>query len=618
MDYTDKSDPCFSGVFCRIPAIVNGFSETNIQGKIKETVMLMRMVLFLFVIIFIPGCTGPNKEKTAKPNGSDPTSRRPEERCVQMVSDTYIQWQLDKLAPVRLDVDLSHLAPEDLKVLRLLVQASQCMDLAFLRQVYEWYYCIHDDLVGSEDPGDQNAFKLFNIMFGPWNRLDKDLPFLESIPKPPGANFYPMDMTRENFSAWLEAHPEDREAFESNFTMIRRDNDRLVAIPYSSYFEEQLIKAAGYLKEAARITKDPSLKAFLLSRAEAFFSNDYYQSDMDWMDLSGDIELVIGPYEVYEDKLFGYKAAFQSFVCVVDPEESDKLKRIGKHLNEMEAYLPIPEAYKNFERGTSSPIKVVHEVYSAGDTKAGIQTSAFNLPNDERVREAKGSKKVLLKNVMNAKFEKCWIPIVTTVLTDEALRKVSFEGYFNHVLMHELSHGLGPGKIRKDGRETLVSKELKEVYSTIEECKADVLGLYLTPFLIDRGVLPKALEETLYGSYLGGMFRSIRFGIESAHGGGVAIQMNYHLDRGGFGVDKQGLFYVDENKIKEATPDLAKKLLTLQAEGDYKGAKAFIAKYRVIRPELQAALDKLENVPVDILPIYPIEEEILKKRAAKD
>jgi hypothetical protein len=522
----------------------------------------------------------------------------------------HVKAQLAKLAPVNLTSDLSHLPAEEVQVIKLLVKASQYMDEIFLRQVYEANPAILKELEKSADPDDQEYLELFKIMFGPWDRLDKEKPFINTIPKPDGANYYPADLTKEEIHAWLEAHPENREAFEGYFTVIRREAENLVAIPYSQYFEKQLRPAADLLKQAAEITSDQTLKTYLNSRADAFFTDDYYQSDMDWMDLAGDIEVVIGPYEVYEDNLFGYKAGYESFVCVVDHEESAKLDKITKYLNDMEAALPIPDKYKNFDRGASSPIKVVNEILAAGDTKAGIQTSAFNLPNDERVREAKGSKKVMLKNVMNAKFEKCWIPIVNEVLAEKDLKRVSFDAYFNHTLMHEISHGLGPGKIVVDGKETTVNKELKELYSTIEECKADVMGMYTAQFLIDKNVFPKSLEKTLYASNLGGMFRSIRFGIGSAHGGGVAIQLNYYLDKGAFQIDKDGLFSVNDRRMKSVVRDLSRKLLLIQAEGNYHAAKELIEKYKVIRPEVQAALDKLKDVPVDIRPVFTIMEEI--------
>ncbi len=522
----------------------------------------------------------------------------------------YMNAEWSKLAPVVLTHDISYLHDAEIQAIKLIIQASRIMDNLFLQQVDGDNLQILEELEQSEEPNGQIYLDFFKNMFGPWNRLDEDHPFINTAEKPSGVNYYPADITKEEFNNWLEAHPEDREAFESNFTMIRRKGNTLVALPYSEFFKDELQSAAKLLKQAAEMTSNLTLKIYLNSRAEAFLSNDYYQSDMDWMDLSGDIEAVIGPYEVYEDNLFGYKAAFESFVCLVDHVESEKLEMIENYLDDMEANLPIPDQYKNFDRGSSSPIKVVNELYTAGDTKAGIQTTAFVLPNDERVREAKGSKKVMLKNVMNAKFEKCWIPIVNTVLAEKDLERVSFDGYFNHVLMHEISHGLGPGKITVNGEETTVNRELKELYTTIEECKADVLGVLNTQFLIDEEVLPEELENTLYASYLGGMFRSIRFGIGEAHGGGVAIQLNYCLDKGAFRVDDDSNFYVYDRRIKSTIRDLAEELLLIQAEGDYEGAKELIDEYRVIRPEVQTALDKLTQVPIDIRPIYPIENEI--------
>ena len=519
----------------------------------------------------------------------------------------HVKAQYEKLAPVELRVDLDRLPADEREVLRLLVRAAGIMDRIFLEQVDRGNPALEERLARMEDP---LYLDYFRIMFGPWDRLDEDRPFIGDRPKPPGAGYYPPGLTREAFRAWLDAHPEDRGAFESNFTVIRKKGDGLEAVPYSKAYAEPLGEAAALLRKAAEVTRDPSLAKFLRSRAEAFLSDDYYRSDMDWMDLSGDIEVVIGPYEVYEDALFGYKAAFEAFVCVVDHGESAKLARIADYLDAMEKNLPNPEEHKNFDRGHASPIKVVNELFTAGDAKAGIQTSAFNLPNDERVREAKGSKKVLLKNVMSAKYEKCWIPIVRAVLAPETLKRVSFDAYFNHVLLHEVSHGLGPGRIVKDGKATTVNRELKDRYSTIEECKADVLGIYNMQFLVDQGVLPRSLQESMYASYLGGMFRSIRFGINEAHGGGVAIQLNYCLDRGGFRVGEDGRFSVDESVIRDAVRELAHDLLLIEAKGDYDAAGKFIERYRYLRPEVEKALERVKDVPVDIRPVYPVEKEL--------
>ncbi|UCE19454.1 MAG: peptidase [Gemmatimonadota bacterium] len=520
----------------------------------------------------------------------------------------HITGQLKKLAPVTISYDESILSAEEKKVIAKLVEASRIMDEIFLHQVYSKNMKIRDELATSKDPSDSKVLEYFTIMFGPFDRLDEDKPFLGTETKPLGANYYPEDITKEEFNQWLEDHPEDREAFEGTFTVIKRRGNKLAAVPYSEEYRKWLEPAAKILKEAAQITSDASLKKYLNSRAEAFLSNDYYQSDIDWMDLKGSIEVVIGPYEVYEDNLFGYKGAFESFVTVVDPVESERLATVANYLNDMERNLPIPDEHKNPNRGASSPVKVVQEIFTGGDTKAGIQTTAFNLPNDERVREAKGSKKVMLKNVSQAKFNNSWIPIADVVLDPEQRQEASFDAYFTHVLLHEFSHGLGPGNITlTDGTQTTVNKALQDTYSTMEEAKADVLGNYNFQFLMDKGVYPKDWERTVYISYLGGMFRSIRFGINSAHGRANMIQFNYLLNKGAFLYDEgTGRFSVDFKKIKNVVRDLAQELLMIQAQGDYEGAKRFIDTYGNMTPVMEATLARLSHVPIDIKPIYAI------------
>ena len=533
-----------------------------------------------------------------------------EENAINDYKDAaFIKSQLNKYAAVDITYDESLLSESDKIVLDKLVEAAKYMDEIFLRQVYRLNPAIHAELITGSDPAYPTLIKYFTINFGPFDRLDNDKPFINlRTPKPAGANYYPEDITKAEFEEWLQNHPEDEEAFISNFTVIKREGERLIAVPYSEAYRKFLVPAANLLKEAAQHSENASLKKYLNSRAEAFLSNDYFQSDVDWMDLEDHtIEVVIGPYEVYEDQLFGYKAGFESFITIVDPEESEKLRKVSKYLQELEMNLPIPDKHKNLNRGSSSPIVVVQEVYTSGDTKAGVQTTAFNLPNDERVREAKGSKKVMLKNIARAKYNKCWIPIVNTVLDEKDLKRVSFDAYFNHVLMHEMSHGLGPGIIEKQGKETTVNKELQESYSTMEEAKADILGLYSLKFLIGKGVFPKKMENEVYSSFLGGIFRSVRFGITSAHGGANVCALNYIMEKGGFEFDDKSVkFRVNDKKIDIAVKDLAHDLLMIQALGDYDGAKSFIEKYRRISPELQKALDKLKDVPVDILPNYAI------------
>lgn len=522
----------------------------------------------------------------------------------------YVQTQLNKFAPVKIGYDKSILSDKDQQVVEKLVAAADYIDKIFLQQAYSKNEKILAALKKSGSPEEQVYFDFFKIMYGPFDRLNENTPFLVSEPKPEGANYYPEDISKEEFIQWVENHPEDKKDFESNFTIIRRKGDKLVAIPYSEAYKKLLKPAAKLLHEAADLAENESLKKFLHSRADAFLSNDYYQSDMDWMDLDSQIEVVIGPYEVYEDNLMAYKAAFESFITVVDPLESDKLSVIADYLDAMEKNLPYAEEYKNFERGSSSPFKVVQEIYTAGDTRAGVQTLAFNLPNDERVREAKGSKKVMMKNVQQAKFDKILSPIAGEVIDPVQLPHVTFDAYFNHILLHEVSHGLGPGFITlENGEKTTVNKVLGDTYSAIEEAKADVCGNYNVQFLIDKKIFTKELEKSLYVTYLSGMFRSVRFGIESAHGVANMIQFNYLIENGGFEFnEKTKKFSVNHGKIKKAVKNLAHILLTLQAEGDYEKAKSLLESYGVMTETMQAALDQLSEIPVDIKPVYEIKQ----------
>ncbi|MCP4089866.1 MAG: peptidase, partial [Gammaproteobacteria bacterium] len=478
----------------------------------------------------------------------------------------YVKGQLAKLAPVTLKYNLSALSPEDKEVVGLLKQASDYMHTAFLRQVKENNEALLTELEKYRGTEDEPYYEYFKLMSGPWDRLDDNyLPFINDMEKPLGAGFYPAGMTKEEFNAWLEANPGDSGAFTDPFTVIRREGNGLKAVAYSEYFRDLLEPAADLLMQAAAKTTDPTLATYLSSRAADLLADNYRQSDIDWIDLAGDLEVVIGPYEVYEDELFNSKAAFESFICIVDKKESQKLESVESFRDDLAANFPLPDGYDLTPKGLSSPIKVVNQIYATGDAGTGFRTMAFNLPNDEWVRENKGSKNVILKNVMEAKFDGVLIPIADTLLAESERSRISGEAFFNFILMHEITHGLGPGNITVDGVETTVRKELEGHYSTIEECQADTLGIYNAQFLIDaeNSPMPEGLEDALYATYLAGMFRSIRFGIGSAHGGGVAVQLNWHLETGAFIIDENGMFSVDYEKIRGSIRDLAEMLLTI-------------------------------------------------------
>jgi hypothetical protein len=567
---------------------------------------MRHLIAALFLVILFTACT--EKQNENPQNDS---------KEVAMLKE-----KINKFVPVEIKYDESLLTDREKVVLEKLYRASKIIDELFLEQVYIENNQIKSDLISdlsnksllTKNPELkielEHKLELFNIMFGPFDRLEDNEVFIGKNTKPLGANFYPVDMAKEEFEKWIKDNPKDEKAFTSEFTVIRRDNGKLLAIPYSEYFKDKLTAASNLLKEAAEYSDNPSLKKYLLSRANAFLSNDYYQSDMDWMDLKDhNIEVVIGPYEVYEDAMFNYKAAFESFVTIKDPVESKKLEVFAKYLNDIEKNLPLDDKHKNYTRGSESPIVVANEVFTAGDTKAGVQTLAFNLPNDERVRQAKGSKKVMLKNVHEAKFEKLLKPIAEIVLNSDQLKEVTFDAFFNHTLMHEMSHGVGPGFIKVNGKDTEVKKELKETYSTIEECKADILGMYNNIFMIEKGVYSKESENQVWVTFLAGAFRSMRFGIGEAHGGGNAIIYNYLLEKGGYVYDKATQkVSVDFLKVYPALKELCNLVLTIQAEGNYKGAKDLIAKYAVNSSTIETLRKKLETLPVDIKPVFEIEE----------
>jgi len=383
-------------------------------------------------------------------------------------------------------------------------------------------------------------------------------------------------------------------------------------VPYNVEYQPELARAASLLREASTITSEPTLKTFLTKRADAFLSNDYYDSDVAWMELKGVVEPTIGPYEVYEDEWFNYKAGFESFITIQDEAESAKLQKFAGELQDIENHLPIDAKLRNPKLGAMAPIVVVNELFAAGDANRGVQTAAFNLPNDERVVREKGAKRVMLKNVQDAKFAKTLVPISKIVLAPADQTDLSFEAFFTHIVVHELMHGLGPHNITVGGRPTTVRQQLKETYSFMEEAKADISALFAIQHMIDKGVLPKSLEQPLYTTYLASAFRSIRFGVDEAHGKGIAVQLNFLLESGGFDVKNDGTFAVNRSKVKEGVTDLTSTLMSIQAAGDYAKAKALGERLGIVRPPVQRALEKLASIPVDIEPRFSTAAELVR------
>jgi hypothetical protein len=552
--------------------------------------------LLAAVIASAVACAGP---------GPAPSSRDDTAEGEEPAVAPDVEQRLARFTPTPISADLSVLSEGDRRALAAAVEASRLLDPVFLRQVWTGNPELAARLEGWNEGAHKAAREYYDVNFGPWDRLEEMEPFIGDFAHPEGAGYYPEDLTREAFDAWLAEHPGDRDGFASTVTVIRRRGDGLVAVPYSEEYREWLAPAADALRRAAAATASPSLARFLELRADALGSDDYYASDLAWMDVEAPLEVTIGPYETYEDALFGYKAAFEAYVTVALPAESAALEGYKSRLPWLERNLPIDDRYKNFDRGTESPIRVVDLVFSAGEARAGVQTLAYNLPNDERVREAKGSKKVLLRNVMRAKYDRILVPIAERVLARDQVDRVSFDAYFDEVLHHELAHGLGPGLIEVDGRATEVRLELKDLYSTLEEAKADVMGVYDILALIGDGAMEPALAETLEPTYVAGLFRSARFGVGEAHGLGVVAQFNYLLEKGALEVDAEGRFRTVPARFPGAVRDLLAEMLMLQARGDYEGTAAFLDRYGTPGDALLAALGRLEDLPVDIRPLYP-------------
>ena len=518
-----------------------------------------------------------------------------------------LQKMTARFAPVDLKVDTSKLSDGDKKALERLIEAARIIDAIYLRQLWAGNGALADRLKLDTTPAGKARYQYFLLNKGPWSDLDEHQAFLPGVParKPLGAAFYPENMAKAEFEKWSASlSPQAKEAATGFFTVIGRDGaGGLRAIPYSDAYKPELQACARLLRDAAKLTTNATLRHFLETRAKAFLTNDYYESDVAWMDLDSPIDITIGPYETYTDELFGYKAAFEAYVNIRDDAETSKLKFFGDHMQEVENSLPIDPKYRNPKIGGLSPMRVVNQIVAAGDAAHGVNTAAYNLPNDERVVREKGSKRVMLRNVQEAKFNANLVPISRTVLAPAAIESLSFESFFTHILAHEMSHGIGPHTVKlASGKDSSPRLELKELYGPIEEAKADVLGLYMLQHFFDKAYL-KNEEKKLYTTFLASSFRTLRFGTHEAHGKGMAVQFNYLHQKGAF-VYRNGAWDVDATKIKDAVRDLAHDLLTIEATGDYEAAKRMLDTMGVVSPDIAATLGKVESVPVDIGPVF--------------
>jgi hypothetical protein len=502
-----------------------------------------------------------------------------------------IMKRIKDFAEVKLTADLGTLSANQREMIPILIEVSGIMDELFWEQAYG----DKEQLLKSIDSEAARKYALIN--YGPWERLNNNSPFIEGVgEKQAGANFYPADMTKEEFMSFAA---DDK---KSLYTIIKRNADGgLVSVPYHIAYKNKLDRASALLLQAADLAEDEGFKNYLKLRAEAFLTDNYFESDMAWMDMkTNKIDFVVGPVETYEDQLFGYKAAFEAFILIKDMEWSRRLERYSSLLPQLQKELPVDEKYKSEDPGSSSDLYVYDAIYYAGDCNAGAKTIAINLPNDEQVQLAKGSRRLQLKNSMKAKFDKILIPIAQELIVEDQQKHITFDAFFANTMFHEVGHGLGiKNTINNKGT---VREALKENYMAIEEGKADILSLFLINKLHDMGEIENDLMDN-YTTFLAGIFRSIRFGAASAHGTANLIRFNYFKEKGAFYMNEEGKYGVNYNEMKKAVDSLSDLIITIQGEGDYEKAKEIIGKYGIIDADLEAALMKLEqrDIPVDIV-----------------
>lgn len=540
----------------------------------------MKLHLFKYVLLLVITCTfiSCNDESQMETNNEN--------------GSMSIQDRLDQYTEFTLEADMSSLSENQKKMIPILIDAAKAMNEVFWMEAYGVRQQLMEMLSSPE------AQRFAEINYGPWDRLNGNEPFVEDVgPKPEGANFYPADMTKEEFENW------DSEAKDDLYTLVRRDgNGDLMTVPYHEAFSEQHQLASDKLKEAAELAENEALKKYLNLRAEALLTDNYQPSDMAWLDMKDNIiEVVIGPIETYEDQLYGYKAAHETFVLIKDKEWSDRLSKYAEVLPDLQKGLPVPREYKQETPGRDSDLNAYDAVYYAGDANAGSKTIAINLPNDEEVQLKKGTRRLQLKNAMRAKYDKILVPISDLLIAENQRQHITFDAFFGNTMFHEVAHGLGI-KNTITGKGT-VREALQEHASALEEGKADVLGLYMVSELREKGMVTEGSIEDNYVTFMASIFRSIRFGSSSAHGQANLIRFNYFKEMGAFSYDEDSQTYsVDFDQMAAASDSLSNKILTLQGDGDYEGVAKFVEKYAQVDSQLQQSLDRLsdESIPVDV------------------
>ena len=513
----------------------------------------------------------------------------------------FIQSKLKKYAPVELRVAKYELNENQLNILKHLVKAAQAIDDIFWQQSYSQSLSMRQELINSTKAVDKDYLHFLKINYGPFDRQDNENPFIGIAEKPPGAGFYPEDMTKQEFEQFVQDHPDLKDQFYLLNTIIKRENASLVAVPYEQEYRANLEVASNHLQLAAEMTSDSLFKKYLNLRADALLSGEFFNSDMVWMELvENELDIVIGPIETYEDQLLGLKASYEGIVLIRDMKETERMDKYVKSMNQLEYRLPVPRMFKKASVAQQAPIGVFNTIFTSGDANLAVKSIAFSLPNDERVRELKGARTVQEKNIILAKYEKILVPIAARVLADEILPFVDGDAFFTNTLLHELAHPLGLNYVRgKNG--VTVREALKETYSPIEEAKADIVGLFNVGYFVLIGVLPSDFEQKAYVTFIASIFRSVRFGATEAHAKANMIAFNYLVNEKAILFDPATKRYnINFKRMRNAVKKLAADLLMIEGDGNYEKASQWLADLATIPTETQAIIDGLSDIPVDL------------------
>jgi hypothetical protein len=568
---------------------------------------LARALTCLFIAASLSAQTTPHKPAKAASNTSTTIAGK--------VDFPQLEKQLAQWKVVRMPFDPKGLTPNQVKAVAKLVEACQYLDNIFLRQSDPEVVGLMKALEHSTDPKDKEVLRMLRIQGSRYDLLSENKPFIGTEPMSPDRGFYPAGLTRDQIEQYVKQHPEKHAEIYSPFTIVRRKGDELVGIPYHITYREFLEPAAKDLREAADLSQkdDPQFAAFLRLRADALLSDDYYKSDLAWVDLKNPkLDVIFAPYETYTDDVLGVKTSYGASILIRDDAQSKKLALFEKYVPDIQEALPLPEADRPSKRGQPTPMEVSDAPFRAGDLRHGYQAVADNLPNDPRIHEEKGTKKIFFKNFMDARVNYIVLPIGKQIMLPEQAARASLDGYLSIVMMHEICHGLGPAFSRVNGKQIPINQSIGPTYSALEEAKADIVGLYGMKWLIDHGALPKERLEEFYSSFVAGIFRTVRFSVAEAHGRAEMMEFNYLSEKNAISRDgATGRYKIDFQQMPAAIASLAKELLEIEATGDRARAEAFMNKYDKMPPDLRASLQSVNNVPVDIDPVFSFPEPII-------